>query len=127
MRHDVFNCVQCAGSHAAELQRAGCSNAQIAAWCSGSPGGLIGPFFESRLISPGQGAKLNSWANQTGSWELCYDSFTMDSTTAAFHQGCDAFSPTVTVAHNSLGTTLSGSIFHRFDRFELDLRGYTQP
>ena len=24
------------------------------------------------------------------------------------------------------GTALSGSIFHRFDRFELDLRGHTQ-
>lgn len=32
---DVFTCAQCAGVHQHTLQRAGCSNDDIAAWCSG--------------------------------------------------------------------------------------------
>ena len=107
VRHDVFECTNCAGTHVAELRRAGCSNAQIATWCDGAISPGLGPFFESRLISPGQAGQLNTWANPggtwSGTWELCYDSFTMNKTTAEFHKGCDAFAPTVTVAHNSGG------------------------
>jgi hypothetical protein len=60
-------------------------------------------FPESRLITPAHGAQVNGWANQAvdQKWELCYNSHTMNKTTAEFHKRCDEFKPTVTVARNS--------------------------
>jgi hypothetical protein len=34
-RGDVFQCVQCAGSHQQTLRGAGCDNTSMAVWCSG--------------------------------------------------------------------------------------------
>ena len=63
------------------------------------------PFPESRLVTPAQGALLNSWAKMPAekSWKLCYTTFGMDKTAAAFHKSCDQYKPTVTVAHNAGG------------------------
>ena len=71
-----------------------------------------GAFPESRIITPAQGAQLNSWANQTAGrrWELCYTSFTMVKTVAEFHSRCDKYTPTVSVAHNSLNHTFGGFV-----------------
>ena len=68
-------------------------------------------FPESRLITPPQGALLNSWANQTTGqeWTLCYTSTTMSTASPAeFHKGCDQYKPTVTVARNSGGRGVCG-------------------
>ena len=64
------------------------------------------PFADSRLVTPAHGALLNKWANQSADqvWELCYTSFTMDKSSAGeFHNRCDQYSPTYSVAHNSGG------------------------
>ena len=110
-RPNRANCGMCVNGNAAKLRQAGCTEKTIGVWCGGAsppapPSSL--PFPESRLITPAQGVQLNAWANQTGSWELCYDSFTMSKTTAEFHRGCDQFAPTVTVAHNSGGRGVCG-------------------
>jgi len=61
-------------------------------------------FPESRLITPAQGALLNSWANSSNTWKLCYTTFTMDKTSpAVYHKNCDKYKPTVTVVHNTGG------------------------
>ena len=81
---------------------------------AGRDGGVAFP--ESCLISPAHGARLNGWANQTAGqrWQLCYTSFTMSKTAAAFHASCDQYKPTVTVAHNSLNKTFGGFVRHSF-------------
>ena len=75
-------------------------------------GAGAGAFPESQLVSPAQGAQLNTWANQTVDqrWELCYTSFGMNRTAAEFHRRCDQFKPTITVAHNSLNHTFGGFV-----------------
>ena len=79
---------------------------------AGAGVGAGAAFPESRLISPAQGAQLNSWANQLTDrkWALCYTSFTMGKTAAEFHKRCDQYKPTFTVAHNSLNHTFGGFV-----------------
>ena len=53
-----------------------------------------------------EGAQLNAWSNQTAGqkWTVCYSSFTMDKKAPnSFHDACDKFKPTVTVAHTTSG------------------------
>ena len=70
-----------------------------------SAGAAESAFPESRLITPAQGVLLNRWAEQPAEqpWKLCYTTFSMDKTPAAFHKGCDQYKPTVTVVHNAGG------------------------
>jgi len=61
-------------------------------------------FPESHLVTPAQGAQLNSWAGPFAvntTWELCYSSYTMDQTPAEFHKRCDQYQLTMTIAHTS--------------------------
>ena len=61
----------------------------------GAGAGAGAAFPGSRLVSPAQGARLNSWANQPAGrrWALCYTSFTMGKTAAVFHESCDQYTP----------------------------------
>ena len=70
-------------------------------------------FPETQIVTPEWGALLNGWAKQPAGqkWALCYSSDTMDKTATEFHKRCDQYTPTVTVAHNSLGTALFRLIF----------------
>ena len=102
---------RCAGQHALKLKLAGCGSTAIDAWCSGTspgppPAPASSPFPGSRLITSAEGAQLNAWSNQTvgQKWTVCYSSFTMDKKNpASFHDACDKFKPTVTVAHTTSG------------------------
>ena len=62
-------------------------------------------FPDSRLLTPEWGALLTGWVGTTiatDEWMLCYSSFTDHSMhPAAFHSQCDAYSATVSVAHNT--------------------------
>ena len=89
-----------------------------------APEGFPGwsPMFpETKIISPKWGTTLDEMMQQpTGTgpspvpagqvWKLCYSSDTMAKTVAEFHARCDPHNITLTVAHNSLGTSLSGPI-----------------
>lgn len=76
--------------------------------CAAVSPGTRACFPGSRLITVEWGEELAGWvghgtAEKIG-WELCFSSFTMDPTPAVFHQNCDDFSTTLTVAHNEGGT-----------------------
>ena len=63
-----------------------------------------GPHFRgSRLLTPDWGGTLNGWAGkgEWQEWALCCSTFEGCDTGAKFHAGCDAHTPTLTVAHNA--------------------------
>jgi hypothetical protein len=68
----------------------------------------------SRLITKAGGDNLDGWmpAKAKGKrWSLCFSSFTDDATTpSTFHKQCDQYSPTLTVARNSLNYTFGGYV-----------------
>ena len=57
----------------------------------------------SRLLTPEWGGTLNGWAGkgEGQEWSLCCSTFEGCDTAAKFHAGCDAHTPTLTVAHNA--------------------------
>jgi len=67
-------------------------------------------FPETHLVTTELGAQLNDWAKQPAGqkWALCYSSNTMNKTAETFHHGCDKYNATISVAHNSLGSTFGG-------------------
>ena len=108
----MFTCASCAGEHQQVLQKAGCENDAIAAWCAG----LVSPaqFHGSRILTNASwGDTLNRWAAKPASqrWSLCYSTFTDNhETPAAFHRQCDGYNTTLTFAHNSLRFTFGGYV-----------------
>ena len=107
----VFTCAQCAGVHQHELQAAGCSNDDIAAWCAGVTPHSRSQFPGSKLItSTDLAATLNGWASLDvlQEWVRCYSSFENASHPSAFHQGCDSYATTLIVARNGLNQTFGG-------------------
>eukprot|EP01051_Picozoa_sp_SAG22_P020795 SAG22_NODE_4342_length_1297_cov_1.454925_2_plen_186_part_00 len=102
----TFKCATCAGDHQQALQRAGCDESAIQAWCAapsppGPPPGSPA-FSGSRIITTREeGTLLNQWAGKPvdHAWELCYTSFTMNKAKpAVFHQNCDQYNQTFVVA-----------------------------
>ena len=70
-------------------------------------------FTGTSLMSTEQAAWLLSQLPAGEAWVRCFDSATDDaSTPAVFHQNCDPFAETVSVASNSLGYTFGGYAEH---------------
>lgn len=64
----------------------------------------------SQLVTVEWGETLTGWVGAE-TWELCYSSFTTDATTPRlFHQSCDGYSTTLTVAHIAGGTYRGESV-----------------
>lgn len=123
--------VSVACNAAAECGHGSCNETSGACQCESGWSGLrcefSGPFRGSRIVTPEQGAMINSWAKQPSSteWELCYSTFTdsnlpschnwpgsgWDGCAKTFHSQCDEYAPTVTLARNSLNFTFGGYVW----------------
>ena len=54
------------------------------------------------MLTPEWGNQLNAWADMEGrEWSLCCSTFEGCDNATKFHAGCDAHTPTLTVARNA--------------------------
>jgi hypothetical protein len=107
----AFSCAECAGLHQRELQQAGCSNDDIAAWCAGVAPAQRPRFPGSKLVATASwAATLNKWTGMDPlqEWVRCYSSFENGSNPSAFHLGCDRYATTLVVARNAINHTFGG-------------------
>ena len=102
------SCQACIIGAEAALGKASCTTEAEISYCAAPPVDFTA-FQQSRLITAAQGAQLNSWANLSFStrWTLCYTSFGMAQTPAAFHTGCDKYKTTFTVGRIKAGNVYS--------------------
>ena len=60
-------------------------------------------------MTPSAASSLNTWLHlPSQTWALCYSTFSDAKTAKAFHKGCDAHAPTLTVVRNAGGTSSDG-------------------
>jgi hypothetical protein len=66
-------------------------------------------FSGSTLLSASDETQLNSWVGSSGqSWTLCYSKNTHGAAASTFHNRCDSYSNTISVAELSTGKVIGG-------------------